>query len=333
MTRLARSLTAALLLATPSFIPAQDAPAPAKQAARPALYDAKADAREQVEVATALARRDSRRVLVMFGYNGCGWCHKLHGLYKFDPAIRQLLADEYVLAMVDIQAPNADSLLDASKAALSPEELKKGVGFPFLAVLDGDGRVLTAQRTDPLEEGDHHDPAKVKAFLERWTAPKVAASDALGGALAKASADDKLVFLHFGSPTCGWCHKLEAFLARADMAPLFGRDFVDLKIDFDRMAGADDVLLKYNPGRSGGIPWFAFLDPGGKAIVDSDGPKGNIGYPAMPEEIEHFMGMLRKSGRKIEPADLGKIEAALKEDGKKIREDMAARSAKPAADR
>ena len=332
MTRFTRSLTATILLAVPAITPAQETVA-VKQSARPAIYDAKADAKDQVKVATDLARRDSRRVLVMFGFNNCGWCHKLHGLYKSDPAIRQLLADEYVLAMIDIQSPNADSLLDASKAALSPEELKKGVGFPFLAVLDGDGRVLTAQRTDPLEVGDHHDPAKVKGFLEKWTATKVAASQALEGALAKASAEDKLVFLHFGSPTCGWCHKLEGFLARVDMAPLFGRDFVDLKIDIDRMTGGEDVLLKYNAGKSGGVPWFVFLDPSGKAIADSNGPKGNVGYPVMPEEIEHFMGMLKKSGRKIEPADLEKIEAALKADAKKIEEEMAARNAKPVADR
>src|SRR5262249_11135398 len=160
--------------------------------------------------------------------------HKLHGLFESDREIRERLADEYVLAMVDIEAPNADGLLVRAKAALDAEELKKGVGFPFLAVLDGDGKVVTAQRTDPLEVGDHHGPAKVKAFLEKWAAPRAVASKVFEQGLAKASSDDKLVFLHFGAPTCGWCHKLDAFLAREDMAPLIGREFVDVKIDLDR---------------------------------------------------------------------------------------------------
>jgi uncharacterized protein YyaL (SSP411 family) len=320
VTRFTRFVAASLLLVIPAAASAQEAKEPAKKPSRPAIYDAKADTREQVKAATALARRDARRVLVMFGFNGCGWCHKLHGLFASDQAIRGLLADEYVLAMVDIESPNADGLLRDAKAALRPGELEKGVGFPFLAVLDGDGKVVTAQRTDPLEVGDHHDPAEVKAFLERWVAQKAVASQVLEEGLARASSDDKLVFLHFGSPTCGWCHKLDGFLARADMAPLLGREFVDVKIDLSRMTGADEVLRRYNPGASGGIPWFVFLDSRGKALATSDGPKGNIGYPAAPEEIEHFIGMLKKTARKLEPAQIHQVEAALKVEGKKTME-------------
>src|SRR4051812_26614882 len=111
MTRLTRSVAAALLLAVPAVANAQDAKGAEKTATRPSIYDAKADAREQVKSAAALARRDARRVLVMFGGDWCGWCHKLHGLFASDPAIRKLLADEYVLVMVDTQAPRADALL------------------------------------------------------------------------------------------------------------------------------------------------------------------------------------------------------------------------------
>jgi uncharacterized protein YyaL (SSP411 family) len=308
VTRITRSVAAALLLAVPVVANAQDA----RKAGRSSIYDAKADAREQVKAATSLARRDARRVLVMFGGDWCGWCHKLHGLFASDPAIRELLADEYVLVMVDTQAPHADALLAECRGDLT------GVGYPFLAVLDGEGKVVTRQKTDPLEEGDHHDPAKVKAFLEKWVAPKVAASKVFEDGLAKASSEDKLVFLHFGSPTCGWCHKLDGFLAREDMAPIIGRDFVDVKLDLTRMTGADEILKKYKPDQSGGIPWFAFLDARGNAIATSDGPKGNIGYPALPEEIEHFIAMLRKAARKIGPAQIEAIEAALTAEGKKI---------------
>ena len=307
-----RSGFAALLLALPAVAISQDAKNSAQKPARPSIYDEKADAKEQIKNATALARRDARRVLVMFGFNGCGWCHKLHGLFASDKDIRTLLADEYVLAMVDIQAPNADDLLRDCKTALSREELQEGVGFPFLAVLDGDGRVVTAQRTDPLEVGDHHDSARVKAFLEKWVAPKVAASKVFEEGLAKASTEDKLVLLHFGAPWCGWCHRLDAFLARDDIAPILGREFVDVRLDLDRMTGAEGILKRYNPGASGGIPWFVFLDPRGTAIVTSDGPKGNIGFPGTPEGIEHFIAMLKKSARKLDRAQIELVEAALK---------------------
>ena len=80
-------------------------------------------------------------MFVMFGFNGCGWCHQLHGLFASDEAIRTLLADEYVLAMVDIQARNAEDLLRDCKTA-SRAELQ-GRSYSFLAGLDGNGRVVT----------------------------------------------------------------------------------------------------------------------------------------------------------------------------------------------
>ncbi|WP_435005085.1 DUF255 domain-containing protein [Tundrisphaera lichenicola] len=309
---------AALLLATPALSIAQEPEAPAKKATRPALYDSKADADVQIKTATKLAHRDARRVLVMFGFNGCGWCHKLHGLFASDQAIRERLSDDYVLVMVDIESPNSEDLLEKCKSALSAEELKKGVGFPFLSVMDGDGRVLTSQRTDPLEVGDHHDPAKVKAFLDEWAPTKAVASKVFEEGLARASSEDKLVFLHFGSPTCGWCHKLDGFLAREDIAPIIGSEFVDVKLDLSRMTGADEILAKYNDGQSGGIPWFVFTDAKGKAIVTSDGPKGNVGYPVTPEEIGHFTAMLRKAARKLTPSQIDEIESALKAAARKI---------------
>ena len=33
-------------------------------------------------------------------------------------------------------------------------------------------------------------------------------------------------------------------------------------------------------GLNAGIPWMVILDTDGKELISSDGPKGNIGYPA-----------------------------------------------------
>ena len=48
------------------------------------------------------------------------------------------------------------------------------------------------------------------------------------------------------------------------------------------MTGGKDIQKRYQPATSGGIPWFAILDAQGKALATSDGPRGNIGYPARP---------------------------------------------------
>lgn len=45
----------------------------------------------------------------------------------------------------------------------------------------------------------------------------------------------------------------------------------------------------------------------------ADGPKGNIGYPAEPQEIEHFLAMLKQSARRMEPEQFQRIETALRQ--------------------
>jgi thioredoxin-related protein len=307
MTRATRIAFASLFL-VPALAAAQTAEAPKKPATKKAsIYDASADAKVQVEKASAIAKRDAKRTLVMFGGDWCGWCHKLHELFKSDPDIRKTLSDEYVLVMVDTKAPNADVLFAECKGDLN------GVGYPFLAVLDAQGKVVTRQKTDPLEEGDHHDPKKVKAFLDQWAAPKQSAETVFNDALSKAKSEDKMVFLHFGAPWCGWCHHLDAFLARPEMAAILGKDYVDVKIDVDRMTGGKDLDAKFRKAGAGGIPWFAFLDAQGKVLATSDGPAGNIGYPAKPEEIDHFISMIRKTAHRIEPAQIDTIRKTLTE--------------------
>ena len=112
--------------------------------------------------------------------------------------------------MVDTKAPHAEELLAECKGEI------KQVGYPFLAVLSADGKVLKAQQTDELERGDAHDPAKVRNLLSEWAPEKQDARKVLADAVAKASSQQKKVLLHFGAPWCGWCHKLDDFLARPD---------------------------------------------------------------------------------------------------------------------
>ena len=61
----------------------------------------------------------------------------------------------------------------------------------------------------------------------------------------------------------------------------------------------------------GGIPWFVMLDAKGKAIVTSDGPKGNIGFPYADHEIVHFVKMLQAAKRRITDAELEELRRSL----------------------
>ena len=55
----------------------------------------------------------------------------------------------------------------------------------------------------------------------------------------------------------------------------------------------------------------------GKAVVTSDGPKGNVGFPAAPHEIAHFRAMLEQSKRRLTDADINALVASLEEANRK----------------
>ena len=84
------------------------------------------------------------------------------------------------------------------------------------------------------------------------------------------------------------------------------------------MKRGKEVADRLRDSQAGGIPWIAILDGEGKKLVTSDGPQGNIGYPAKPEEIAWFLEMLKKAGRP-EAARIAEIGKALEEAAQKLK--------------
>jgi thioredoxin-related protein len=54
----------------------------AGKSTRPAIYDRSADGTKQIEEALKIAQAQNKHVLLQFGANWCGWCHRLHSLFK-----------------------------------------------------------------------------------------------------------------------------------------------------------------------------------------------------------------------------------------------------------
>jgi thiol:disulfide interchange protein len=150
-------LLVALLAATVG-IQAGDTPA----AAKPAIYDESADGSKQIAEALARAGKDGKRVLLQFGANWCPWCHKLHSLFETDQGIAAQLKSGYVVVLIDV-----------NKGRNSEVDAKYGhpirLGLPVIVILDADGKQLTTKDSGELEEGDHHSPKKVMAFLKKWS--------------------------------------------------------------------------------------------------------------------------------------------------------------------
>ena len=70
--------------------------------------------------------------------------------------------------------------------------------------------------------------------------------------------------------------------------------------------------------RDGGLPWMVILDGDGNELITSVGPKGNVGCPLEPFEIEHFVDMIKQSSDASDD-ELTAISEALQSNAKKIR--------------
>lgn len=135
-------------------------------------------------------------------------------------------------------------------------------------------------------------------------APKPARA-LVDAAVERAKKEQKAVMVVFHASWCGWCHRLENFMAEPDVRPLFEANYAIVRVDVleskDKKAslenpGGDSLLAQYGGAKSG-IPFYAVLDATGKKVADSNALPGgqNIGYPGSPEEIAAFMGILQRT--------------------------------------
>jgi len=137
----------------------------------PDIYDPQADGFALINAALQQAKTANLRVLLDFGANWCPWCHRLHQVFTADEAVRRSLAAGYVVVMIDVNRRKGPARNAAVNAAYG-DPIK--LGLPVLVVLDGEGRPLVTQETGAFEKGgaiEADDPAKVLAFLEKWTPP------------------------------------------------------------------------------------------------------------------------------------------------------------------
>lgn len=144
------------------------------------------------------------------------------------------------------------------------------------------------------------------------------ASELLATAQAKARAEGKAVFVHFGASWCGWCKILNAYLERPAVRPVFDKYFVVQEVLMgETMAnkskenpGALELYTKL--GAKAGLPAYAFVDSAGLLIANSQMPNGDpIGFPGEPQEVDCFLKQVRQAAPGISAEELAVLKAEL----------------------
>ena len=252
-------------------------------------------------------------MLIQWGANWCGWCNWLAATMQHNPELSHELLYEYELVHLDLG--HFDKNLDLAKELGA--EIKS---IPYLTILGADGKTVVHSNSEPFEikeatpAGDHHDAAKLVAFLAEHQARPVDAKVVRAAALAQAKKDGRMVFLRFGAPWCGPCHRLADWMVQPEIEALLAKDFVDVYIDQDRMPGGKEMLAAEAATagvQADGIPWFVFCDADGKQLATSSGEKGTIGFPYAPDAVAHFAKMLEKCKRNLTSADVETLTASL----------------------
>lgn len=125
------------------------------------IYPAGVDAKAEIRDACARAKREHKRIILVFGANWCFDCHVLDYVLH-QPDFVPLVESHFVVVHVDVG--EYDKNLDLAGQYKIP--LKRGI--PALAVLDGNGKLLYSQQEGQFENARAMNPAELTAFLQKW---------------------------------------------------------------------------------------------------------------------------------------------------------------------
>lgn len=112
-------------------------------------------------------------------------------------------------------------------------------------------------------------------------------------ALAKAKAENKLIFLSVGYSTCYWCHVMERkVFSNPEIAEMMNKNFINIKIDREERPDLDEIYMTATQLliQRGGWPNSVFLTPdlkpfyAGTYFPPADMP-GRPGFPTILDAV------------------------------------------------
>jgi thioredoxin-related protein len=148
------------------------------------------------------------------------------------------------------------------------------------------------------------------------------ADQVLAAAKSAAVEQHKDIFLVFGASWCAPCHQMEKFMEDGKIRPLLEKYFVITSLSIEEEHGkhpelnspGGERLVADFGGQNADVPFIVILDDEGQLLVNSNRPVNgkpngeNVGYPALPVEIDWFMQMLKKTVPSMTAPDARTIE-------------------------
>lgn len=164
-----------------------------------------------------------------------------------------------------------------------------------------------------------------------------AAPTLLANAVKTAKAEHKGVLVLFHASWCGWCKQLDKTMETPEFKSVLDKDFVIVRVTVlendahkaDENPGGLD-LMKQMGGDNAGLPYYTVVDGDGKTVADSkvvaagsNGKASNMGYPTEPNELSHFISMLKAGAPQITDEETAAMQTVLEKRAAEIKAKLA----------
>jgi hypothetical protein len=123
-------------------------------------YDPKIDGEMQIARGQLEAQRTNKKLLLIVGDTSCGACHLLDQTFQRNPGTTAVRDKAFVALHVDVSEDNSN------ECAL--RAYPNAPSFPFIYVLDANGKLLGTENTVDWQSSDGYDPHRIEAFLTKW---------------------------------------------------------------------------------------------------------------------------------------------------------------------
>lgn len=281
------------------------------------LYDESAVGAEQIRQASARAKAENKRVLVMLGENMCGFCVFLDDVLKNDNLVAPVVRSEFEWVKVDISksfTKNMDIQQKYGVDFFKPLPDGKQLGGPAILIIDPEadkglgvlgGNQMVAQ---PMTVTRVFDEQKIFQFLTERKAPAKPASIAMTDLQSAAKSTGRPALVLFTMPECGPCSLSESWMRRPEVAAVLAKAFTPGKIDTERMLGGKDLLEKAAGKKTALAPMFIVVDAEGKMLKPSMAVNG---VPTSEGEVAEFIKSFRALSKDFNDADAETLSKAL----------------------